>query len=615
VPPKIGTVGLNKTRPAGYRIVKQVFIVALLTGSLTAASISSIFLLFDTGFTSLSRFILLDQPLLLSIAASFYSCMLFRKEALDSSFNSGWKLKLFILGFCLGCAISIKFVGAFIVLYVGILTIFDLWILIGDLKTDFLLFSRHFLYRALFLILLPVGIYIGCYVIHFNILYKSGAGDAYHSSLFQSSLKNNYYSDKRTSYFVRDHAEVTIRTVFGHPNRYLHSHWDLFPVGAGAWHQMVGTYVHHDENNKWIIRKWKSDTGNKTAESDVILRHGDFITLTHKVTGRNLHSHAVPALQDKMLYQVTGYGDHGVGDENDVWILEIVGGKIGDLLTSMTTFSLKHMHLQCLLTDRGENLPKEWGYMMSEIGCSPWIRKTNENKGLYDFEWEIVENESNDDASILIRNFGTNFWFKFMELQKRMFFVMKRIGTSGDGQESHAAWKWPLNLNTQKFCPNSPRASMVGNPLIYAFNLLCLILFMILETYDRFKNHRHDEENETSTNVSAAAHLFAAYLIHYVPFFFFGRQLYIHHYYPAFYFSCLLSGVILDRLLKLTARITQRFKGLLTSVIVINVFCGALYSFVYFSPVVYGMTGGDENFAKLSNSSYHYLHLVNSWDL
>ena len=65
---------------------------------------------------------------------------------------------------------------------------------------------------------------------------------------------------------------------------------------------MVGTYVHHDENNKWIIRKWEVDQGdhfdvnqemkkdlffclpgNKTAESDVILRHGDFITLTHKV--------------------------------------------------------------------------------------------------------------------------------------------------------------------------------------------------------------------------------------------------------------------------------------------------------------------------------------------
>ena len=92
----------------------------------------------------------------------------------------GWKLKLFTLGFCLGCAISIKFVGAFIVLYVGILTIFDLWILIGDLKTDFLLFSRHFLYRALFLILLPVGIYIGRIGFEINFLeIKLGLG--YHA--------------------------------------------------------------------------------------------------------------------------------------------------------------------------------------------------------------------------------------------------------------------------------------------------------------------------------------------------------------------------------------------------------------------------------------------------
>ena len=38
-------------------------------------------------------------------------------------------------------------------------------------------------------------------------------------------------------------------------------------LGAGAWHQMVGTYVHHDENNKWIIRKWKSDTGDPSVAS------------------------------------------------------------------------------------------------------------------------------------------------------------------------------------------------------------------------------------------------------------------------------------------------------------------------------------------------------------
>ena len=47
----------------------------------------------------------------------------------------------------------------------------------------------------------------------------------------------------------------------------------------------------------------------------------------------------------------------------------------------------------------------------------------------------------------------------------------------------------------------------------------------------------------------------------------------------------------------------------------INVFGVACYSFIYLSPVVYGMTGGDENTAKLPNSTYHYLHLIDSWDV
>ena len=101
------------------------------------------------------------------------------------------------------------------------------------------------------------------------------------------------------------------------------------------------------------------------------------------MTGRNLHSHNIPGLFDKNLYQVSGYGDQGVGDDNDVWQLEIVGGHPGDVLTPMTTFSLKHKHLQCLLTDVGENLPKEWSYMLSEVACSPWLRKTKENRGFY----------------------------------------------------------------------------------------------------------------------------------------------------------------------------------------------------------------------------------------
>ena len=45
-------------------------------------------------------------------------------------------------------------------------------------------------------------------------------------------------------------------------------------------------------------------------------------------------------------------------------------------------------------------------------------------------------------------------------------------------------------------------------------------------------------------------------------------------------------------------------------------YCGGLVTtFLHFSPTVYGMEGGKENYAKLPNSSYHHLHWVSSWDL
>ena len=237
----------------GSALVPAAYITAWqLTNSFTAASASSILLLFDTGVTSLSRYILLDQPLILSIACSFYLCVKFKKMSLNHDFSRSWITNLALIGIALGFAISIKLVGALVVFYVGIATIGDLWNLIGDVRVNLFLFAKHFLFRAVFLILLPVLIYVAQYPIHFAILTKSGPGDRFHSSLFQSTLEDNYHYDKKTDVLVRNNAVITLRTMYGHPNKYLHSHWDLLPQGAGGWHQQVGCYVHLDDNNRSV---------------------------------------------------------------------------------------------------------------------------------------------------------------------------------------------------------------------------------------------------------------------------------------------------------------------------------------------------------------------------
>ena len=88
-------------------------------------------------------------------------------------------------GAFLSGAIAVKFVGLFVVLYVGIFTIGQLWEVLGDTSKSFFHFLKHFVARAFCLILLPSLLYMTYFFIHLAILSKSGTGDGFFSSLFQ----------------------------------------------------------------------------------------------------------------------------------------------------------------------------------------------------------------------------------------------------------------------------------------------------------------------------------------------------------------------------------------------------------------------------------------------
>ena len=84
--------------------------------------------------------------------------------------------------------------------------------------------------------------------------------------------------------------------------------------------------------------------------------------LEHIISRRNIHTHQEPAPVSKKQYQVTGYGENGTGDANDVWRVEIVGGSEGDKVHTVTSrIKLVHYFMKCVLTSSGKQLPK-WGY-------------------------------------------------------------------------------------------------------------------------------------------------------------------------------------------------------------------------------------------------------------
>lgn len=120
---------------------------------------------------TLNRYILLDPPLLFFISGSTYALFKFRTFK-EEPFSRRWWTWLVINGAMLAGAISVKFVGLFVILLVGFNTIEQLWEIMGDLTQPMTVTIKHFVARAMCLIVLPIILYIFFFWIHLTVLYK-----------------------------------------------------------------------------------------------------------------------------------------------------------------------------------------------------------------------------------------------------------------------------------------------------------------------------------------------------------------------------------------------------------------------------------------------------------
>ncbi len=121
---------------------------------------------------TLNQYILLDPILLFFISGATYTMSRFRN--LNSRpFEVEWWVWLALNGCFIGCAFSVKFVGLFVILLVGVNTAAQLWDILGDVSKPFINTVKHFMARAVCLILLPIVLYITFFYIHLSVLYKS----------------------------------------------------------------------------------------------------------------------------------------------------------------------------------------------------------------------------------------------------------------------------------------------------------------------------------------------------------------------------------------------------------------------------------------------------------
>ncbi|CAH1111302.1 unnamed protein product [Psylliodes chrysocephalus] len=586
----------------GASIAPMIFVsVDEMTGSVSAAAFASILIVFDVGLITLSQYILLDPILLCFMVGSFMGAVKVSSKK-TPEFSLKWWLWLTFTGIMLACSISVKFVGLFIVLLVGLMTVSDLWDILGDLSKPVSHTLKNLLSRAVCLIFLPIILYIAFFYVHLRVLNRSGNGDGFYSSAFQSQLIGNSLHNASMPREVAYGAIITLknhRTGGG----YLHSHFHLYPETVGARQQQITTYTHKDDNNKWLIKKY-----NAEPDDDVqIVQNGDLVRLEHVPTRRNLHSHKEQAPVTKKHFQVTGYGENGTGDANDVWRVTVAGAKLGSDVTAVTS-KLKFVHYlqSCILTTSGKQLPK-WGYEQQEVTCNPNLRDQNAL-------WNVEENIFEKLPNVSFEVYAPSFLERFLESHAVML-----QGNAGlkpkEGEITSRPWQWPINYRGQFFSGTQYRIYLLGNPVIWWGNLVFIVIFLIVFGINAVKLQRgyiESFDDFHKKKLVACAWLFIGWTLHYVPFWAMGRVLYFHHYFPALLFSSMITGILIDYLLEEIPGYFSRSNANMVYQILLGLILSTIvYSFYLFAPLAYGMSGPSAN---EPNSTMRGLRWIESWE-
>lgn len=372
----------------------------------------SLLVIFEMISLTLSKFILLDSMLLFFTVLCFYCLVnihsLRTKDELLTKKGLTW---LLTTGISIGCVCSVKWVGLFVTVLIGLYVIYDLFIKTYQLTSSRFPISlrnyfTHWVSRITTLIFVPFVIYLACFKVHFAVLKKSGTGDGSISTLFQGSLEGNTLQNGPRS--VAYGSLITLRSQGLSPNL-LHSHPHVYPEGSHQ--QQITTYGFKDENNEFLVEfdleaglrgefATYEQEGNDSYSLDKIIKDGDVMRLVHKNSGCLLHSHQIMSSILSSHYEVSCYANLDESDLKDEWVVELQSQELSpsedfqnedpkELHPISTNFRLRHKVLGCYLATTGFSYPP-WGFQQGEVVCKSSLFLTEKST------WWNIEDHIND---------------------------------------------------------------------------------------------------------------------------------------------------------------------------------------------------------------------------
>lgn len=563
---------------------------------------TSFLLLVENSNVTISRYILLDSPLLFFIAASIFA---WKKFEIQTPFSAGWFKSLIATGVALGLALSSKWVGLFTVAWVGLSCVYQMWFIVGDLSVSAKKVVAHAFFRGSILLGVPALLYLFFFAVHFQVLSKEGDGSAFMSSAFRAGLEGNSIP-KNIIAQVGLGSTVTIRHI-DTQGGYLHSHEHYYP--AGSKQQQITLYPHLDSNNKWFIEPYSNLTVYN--ETFVPLTDGMKVRLKHINSGKRLHSHdeKPPVSERDWQKEASCYGFEGfAGDANDDWVVEIVSHRTPEgearnnviALTSVIRF--RHAMSGHYLFSSEVKLP-EWGFGQQEVSAASsgrralthWYIETNENPMLSQSEARII----NYPKLTLLQ--------KFTESHKRMWKI-------NQGLTDHHNWQsepqeWPLMLRGINYWVREHRqVYLMGNAVTWWTVSSVIAVFFLYTAIQAIRWHTGSQiatdKNVYNFNFQAFSYILG-WGLHYLPFFIMGRQLFLHHYLPALYFGILALGHFLELFTGYFLARSQFLQRFGLGLVTIFVALSAVF-YINYSPLIYA-TNWTKDQCKRSKA-------ISTWD-
>ncbi|EXJ78148.1 dolichyl-phosphate-mannose-protein mannosyltransferase [Capronia epimyces CBS 606.96] len=616
----------------GALTVVVVFLIMWESGySLPACVLASGLVLFDNSHVGQTRLILLDATLVFFMSLSVLGYIRFYKQRHEPFGRKWWKW-LLLTGFCMSCVISTKYVGTFTFVTIGCAVCIDLWDLLDinrrEGALDLITFGKHFVARAVGLIIIPFFFYLFWFQVHFAILSRSGPGDDFMSPEFQETLSDNLLHQAALD--VHYYDTITLRHK--ETKVYLHSHPDKYPLRyddgrISSQGQQVTGYPFNDTNNQWQILPNDPIPDGSGVDRPVL--NGDLIKLRHLVTNTILLTHDVASPYHPTNQEFTTVPlELAAGERHNDTLFEIrmEQGKKGVPFRSMSgQFKLIHHPSKVAMWTHTTPLP-DWAFKQAEING-------NKNAQQSSNIWYVEDIPSlPEDSPRRIKEVRKPkhlpFLIKYIELQRAMFYHNNALTASHP--YATQPFHWPFLLRGVSFWTQESTKQQIyflGNPIGYWIASALLAVFAGIVGADQLGLRRGVDALDRRTRsrlYNSTGFFFLCWAAHYFPFYLMGRQLFLHHYLPAHLASCLVTGALVEfifnvdpvidqqtssviaakkdkvggKLSERTKRTFQtasdRLKGqslVATWTATIVILAVVLYGFIFFFPLTYGWPG------------------------